>query len=69
MRGVGVRDARGRGSRCAGSGFAMRGFSLGGFCLSLGAASPVSWSSEEFIDGWNDPVFAHLVASDTLILQ
>jgi hypothetical protein len=23
----------------------------------------------EFVDGWNDPVFAHLVASDTLILQ
>jgi hypothetical protein len=29
----------------------------------------VSWSAAEFIDGWNDPFFAHLVASDTLILQ
>ena len=33
------------------------------------ATSPVSWSSEEFIDGVNDPVFGHGVASGTLILQ
>ena len=31
--------------------------------------SPVSWSAAGFIDGLNNPLFGHGVASDTLILQ
>jgi hypothetical protein len=45
-----------------------------GFCnhclvVSLGSATTVSWSSEEFIDGLNNPVFGHVVTSDTLTLE
>jgi hypothetical protein len=35
----------------------------------LEIATAVSWSSEEFIDGLHNPVFAHLVTSDTLTLE
>jgi hypothetical protein len=35
----------------------------------LGSATTVSWSSEEFIDGLHNPVFAHVAASGTLTLK